>query len=262
MSPARLPFVPEAVIFDMDGLMLDSERAIIGCLAEAARELGHDMPEVLWLSMVGHSEAVCRHLLDEAIGEAQRERVLQRSHVLYEAVVAAGVPHRPGIIEMLDFLDSRRIPRAVATSARRPLALRKLGAAEILDRALLSAEGKPIGPERWAGAVDSVGGRTLANVLAQTKYRGTVTTCGFVGGVDLPATVLPFILRGVTLAGIDSVNAPQSLRMEAWRRLAENLDLAKLDATITEVGLADVFAVAAEMRQGKVKGRTLVDVNR
>lgn len=140
--------------------------------------------------------------------------------------------------------------------------LRKLGAAEILDRALLSAEGKPIEPERWAGAVDSVGGRTLANVLAQTRYRGTVTTCGFVGGVDLPATVLPFILRGVTLAGIDSVNAPQPLRMEAWRRLAENLDLAKLETTVTEVGLADVFAVAAEMRQGKVKGRTLVDVNR
>jgi HAD superfamily hydrolase (TIGR01509 family) len=134
VSPARLPFVPEAVIFDMDGLMLDSERAIIGCLAEAARELGHDLPEVLWLSMVGHSEAVCRHLLDEAIGEAQRERVLQRSHVLYEAVVAAGVPHRPGIIEMLDFLDSRRIPRAVATSTRRPLALRKLDAAGLLLR--------------------------------------------------------------------------------------------------------------------------------
>lgn len=140
--------------------------------------------------------------------------------------------------------------------------LRNLGAAEIIDRAQLSAEGKPMGAERWAGAVDSVGGRTLANVLAQTKYRGTVTTCGFVGGVDLPATVLPFILRGVTLAGIDSVNAPQALRIEAWRRLAENLALSKLATTITEVGLADVFSAAAEMRQGKAKGRTLVDVNR
>lgn len=140
--------------------------------------------------------------------------------------------------------------------------LRNLGAADILDRALLSAEGKPMGPERWAGAVDSVGGRTLANVLAQTKYRGTVTTCGFVGGVELPTTVLPFILRGITLAGIDSVNAPQALRIEAWRRLAENLDLTKLRATVTEVGLADVFSAAADMRQGKAKGRTLVDVNR
>jgi acrylyl-CoA reductase (NADPH) len=140
--------------------------------------------------------------------------------------------------------------------------LRNLGAAEIIDRALLSAEGKPMGPERWAGAVDSVGGHTLANVLAQTKYRGAVTTCGFVGGVELPATVLPFILRGVTLAGIDSVNAPRALRVEAWRRLAENLALSKLATTVTEVGLADVFSAAAEMRQGKAKGRTLVDVNR
>jgi acrylyl-CoA reductase (NADPH) len=140
--------------------------------------------------------------------------------------------------------------------------LRSLGAADILDRALLSAEGKPMDAERWAGAIDSVGGRTLVNVLAQTKYRGTVTTCGFVGGVELPATVLPFILRGVTLAGIDSVNAPHALRADAWRRLAENLDLAKLGATVTEIGLADVFAVAANMRQGKAKGRMLVNVNR
>lgn len=132
MSPVHLPFVPEAVIFDMDGLMLDSERAIIGCLAAAAREQGHDLPDVLWLSMVGHSEAVCRHLLDEAVGEAQRDLVLQRSHALYDAVVAAGVPHRPGIIEMLDFLRSRGIPRAVATSTRRPLALRKLEASQLL----------------------------------------------------------------------------------------------------------------------------------
>ncbi len=134
MSLLRLPFVPAAVIFDMDGLMLDSERAIIGCLAEAARELGHDLPDVLWLSMVGHSEAVCRRLLDEAVGEKRREYVLQRSHVLYDAVVAAGVPHRPGIIEMLEFLQVRGIPRAVATSTKRPLALRKLEASGLLPR--------------------------------------------------------------------------------------------------------------------------------
>ena len=134
MSHASLPFTPVAVIFDMDGLMLDSERAIIGCLAEAARERGHDLPELLWLSMVGHSEAVCRHLLDEAVGEAERERILQRSHVLYDDVVAAGVPHRPGIIEMLDVLQARGIPRAVATSTRRPLALKKLEAAGLLPR--------------------------------------------------------------------------------------------------------------------------------
>ena len=134
MSTPALPFTPAAVIFDMDGLMLDSERAIIACLAEAARERGHDLPELLWLSMVGHSEAVCRHLLDEAVGEAERERILRRSHVLYDAVVAAGMPHRPGIIEMLDFLQVQGIPRAVATSTRRPLALKKLEAAGLLTR--------------------------------------------------------------------------------------------------------------------------------
>jgi HAD superfamily hydrolase (TIGR01509 family) len=133
-TPVSLPFTPAAVIFDMDGLMLDSERAIIGCLAEAARELGHDLPEMLWLSMVGHSEAVCRHLLDEAVGETQRDLILRRSHVLYDAVVAAGVPHRPGILAMLDFLQTRDIPRAVATSTRRPLALKKLEASSLLPR--------------------------------------------------------------------------------------------------------------------------------
>ena len=135
MSAAGLPFTPAAVIFDMDGLMLDSERAIIDCMAEAARDCGyHDLPEVLWLSMVGHSEAVCRHLLDEAVGEAGRDAILQRSHLLYDAVVAAGVPHRPGIVAMLDFLEARGMPRAVATSTRRPLALRKLEAAGLLSR--------------------------------------------------------------------------------------------------------------------------------
>ncbi|HEY1034924.1 MAG TPA: HAD family phosphatase [Pseudoxanthomonas sp.] len=134
MSTPALPFTPAAVIFDMDGLMLDSERAIIACLAEAARERGHDLPELLWLSMVGHSEAVCRHLLDEAVGEVQREQILQRSHALYDAIVAAGMPHRPGIIEMLDFLQLQGIPRAVATSTRRPLALKKLEAASLLPR--------------------------------------------------------------------------------------------------------------------------------
>ena len=129
-----LPFLPAAVVFDMDGLMLDSERAIIECLARAAREAGHELPQSLWLRMVGNSEAVCRALLDDCIGEAQREQVLARAHALYEAVVDAGVPHRPGIVELLDLLDDLRLPRAVATSTRRPLALRKLQAAGLLAR--------------------------------------------------------------------------------------------------------------------------------
>lgn len=140
--------------------------------------------------------------------------------------------------------------------------LRGLGAVEVVDRATLAAEGPPLSSERWAGAVDSVGGRTLANVIAQTKYRGVVTTCGFVGGRDVPATVFPFILRGVTLAGIDSVMAPRELREQAWRRLASDLDLAKLGATVTEIGLDEVQTVTSRLLKGEVRGRTLVDVSR
>jgi acrylyl-CoA reductase (NADPH) len=140
--------------------------------------------------------------------------------------------------------------------------LTALGASEVIDRTTLSAPGGPIGRELWAGAIDSVGSHTLANVLAQTKYRGVVTACGLAQGIDLPATVLPFILRNVTLAGIDSVNAPPEVRREAYMRLARDLDLGKLDRTITEVGLADAPKVAQAILRGEVRGRTLVDVRR
>jgi acrylyl-CoA reductase (NADPH) len=139
--------------------------------------------------------------------------------------------------------------------------LRSLGAAEIIDRRTLSEPGAPIAGERWAGAVDSVGSHTLANILAHTKYRGVVTACGLAQGMDLPASVLPFILRNVTLAGIDSVNAPQEARIQAWSRLARDLDLTKLARTTQVVGLADVPAVVTRMFEGKVRGRTVVDVN-
>lgn len=140
--------------------------------------------------------------------------------------------------------------------------LRDLGAATVGDRATLSAEGPPIAAERWAGVVDAVGGRSLANILAQTSYGGVVTTCGFVGGRDIPASVLPFILRGVTLAGIDSVRAPRAVREQAWKRLATDLDLEKLASTVSVVGLGDVSQVASQMLAGRIKGRTLVDVGR
>ena len=139
--------------------------------------------------------------------------------------------------------------------------LRDLGAAEVIDRKTLSEAGAPIAKERWAGAVDSVGSHTLANVLAQTKYRGVVTACGLAQGLDLPASVLPFILRDVTLAGIDSVNAPQHVRVEAWSRLARDLDLAKLARTTQVIGLADVPAIVGQIFEGQVRGRTVVDVN-
>lgn len=153
--------------------------------------------------------------------------------------------------------------RVVASTGRPDEAdyLRALGAAEIIDRNTLSEPGRPIGSERWAGAVDSVGSHTLANVIAQTGYRGVVTACGLAQGTDLAMTVLPFILRNVTLAGIDSVNAPQLVREAAWTRLGSELDSAKLASTVTTIGLADVPRIAAGMFAGKVQGRTVVDVN-
>jgi acrylyl-CoA reductase (NADPH) len=153
--------------------------------------------------------------------------------------------------------------RVVASTGRLDEAdyLRELGAAEIIDRNTLSEAGAPIAGERWAGAVDSVGSHTLANVLAQTKYRGVVAACGLAQGRDLPTTVLPFILRNVTLAGIDSVNAPQEVRLEAWSRLAKDLDFAKLARTASVIGLSEVVALAPRILKGEVQGRTIVDVN-
>ncbi len=153
--------------------------------------------------------------------------------------------------------------RVVASTGRPEEAdyLRSLGAAEIIDRKTLSEPKGPIAGERWAGAVDSVGSHTLVNVLAQTNYRGVVTACGRAQGVDLPGSVLPFILRNVTLAGIDSVNTPQQARIEAWSRLARDLDLKKLARTTHVVGLADVPDVVRKLFEGKVQGRTVVNVN-
>lgn len=140
--------------------------------------------------------------------------------------------------------------------------LRRLGAEAVIDRQSLSEAGKPIAAERWAGAIDSVGSHTLANVLAQTRYRGVVTACGLAQGMDLPGSVLPFILRNVTLAGIDSVNTPMENRLEAWSRLARDLDLIKLADLTGVVGLSEVPTVAEQLLSGKVQGRTVVDVDR
>lgn len=140
--------------------------------------------------------------------------------------------------------------------------LKALGATEILDRARFAAPGKPLARERWAGAVDTVGSHTLANVCASTRYRGTVAACGLAQGMDLPATVAPFILRGVTLVGIDSVMAPREERIEAWRRLARDLDPAKLALMTREIGLGETIDTAAALLEGKVRGRVVVDVNR
>ena len=139
--------------------------------------------------------------------------------------------------------------------------LRALGAAEVIDRATLAAPGKPLAKERWAGAVDTVGSHTLANVCAAMRYRGVVTACGLAAGMDFPSSVAPFILRGVTLAGIDSVMAPRALRVEAWSRLARDLDPARLAAITRDISLAAAIPAAGEILAGKVRGRLVVDVN-
>lgn len=158
-----------------------------------------------------------------------------------------------------------RLGYRVVTVSGRPAEteyLKRLGAVEVLDRATFAAPGKPLGKERWAGAVDVVGSHTLANVCATTKYRGVVAACGLAGGMDFPATVAPFILRGVTLAGIDSVMCPRAERLEAWRRLGSDLDVAKLAMIGQEVGLIDVIPLASKLIKGEVRGRVIVDVNR
>jgi acrylyl-CoA reductase (NADPH) len=139
--------------------------------------------------------------------------------------------------------------------------LKALGAASVIDRAELAAPGKPLQKERWAGVVDAVGSHTLANACAQTRYGGAVAACGLAQGADLPATVMPFILRGVSLLGVDSVMAPMALRREAWRRLAQDLDLPLLDAMITEVGLDGVTEAAARLMAGQVRGRVVVRID-
>jgi acrylyl-CoA reductase (NADPH) len=154
--------------------------------------------------------------------------------------------------------------RVVASTGRLAEAehLKALGAAEVIDRAELSAPGKPLAKERWAAVVDAVGSHTLANACASTRYGGAVTACGLAQGMDFPASVAPFILRGITLYGIDSVMAPASVRMPAWTRLARDLDLARLDTLTREIGLADAVQGASDILAGRVRGRLVVDVNR
>ena len=139
--------------------------------------------------------------------------------------------------------------------------LTALGASEIIDRKTLSEPGRALAKERWAGAIDSVGSHTLVNACASTKYGGIVAACGLAQGMDLPGTVAPFILRGVTLAGIDSVMRPLADRIEAWNRLANIVDSKTLDAVASEIGLAQVCDTAQQLIEGKVRGRVVVNVN-
>ncbi len=154
--------------------------------------------------------------------------------------------------------------RVVASTGRPEAAdaLKRLGAAEVIARDELSQPGKPLGKERWAGVVDAVGSHTLANACAGTRYRGAVAACGLAQGRDFPSTVAPFILRGITLYGIDSVMAPQALRTQAWQRLAHDMDSAKLESMVREIGLGEAIGAGSDILAGRIQGRVVVNVNR
>jgi acrylyl-CoA reductase (NADPH) len=152
-----------------------------------------------------------------------------------------------------------RVVAATGKASEAPY-LQALGAAEVIDRATLSAPGKPLQKERWAAVVDTLGSHTLANACAQTRYGGVVAACGLAQGADLPTSVMPFILRGVTLAGVDSVMAPMALRQTAWSRLARDLDPAVLDSMTVLVPFADAATRAQDLMAGRSRGRMVVQV--
>ena len=151
----------------------------------------------------------------------------------------------------------------IAASTGRPEEadyLKGLGATEIVERKELTGPARPLGKERWAAGIDAVGSATLANVLSMTRYGGAVAACGLAGGMDLPTSVAPFILRGVSLLGIDSVMCPLPLRQKAWQRLETDLDRSKIAAIVSEIGLADVIAAGGRIVEGKVRGRIVVKI--
>lgn len=231
-----------------------------GCLAQRARLRGDwlvPMPDALdsrramAIGTAGYTAMLCVMML-------QRHGVTPDQGEVLVTGAAGGVGSVA--IALLAGLGFRVV--ASTGRASEEAYLRALGAAEIIDRASLSAPGKPLQKERWAGVVDAVGSHTLANACAQTRYRGTVTACGLAQGMDFPASVAPFILRGVRLVGVDSVMCPLEDRREAWARLARELDADALERITQVIGLDDALRVAPEMLDGKVRGRTAVDVNR
>ena len=157
---------------------------------------------------------------------------------------------------------SKRGYHVIASTGRTSEAgyLKDLGAAEVIDRNELTGPAKPLAKERWAGGIDSVGSHTLANVLSMTSYGGAIAACGLAGGMDLPASVAPFILRGVSLLGVDSVMAPKAVRLEAWRRIGADLDLQKLASLSTTIGFDGIIDAARDIVDGKIRGRVVVDM--
>lgn len=229
-----------------------------GCLAEKARLKGD------WLIKRPEGLSAAQAM---AIGTAGYTAMLcvlglEKSGVKPESgeILVTGATGGVGSIAIVLL---RKLGYTVVATSGKPEQtefLKGLGASEVLDRKLLSEPGKPLQRERWAGVVDCVGSHTLANACAQTRYGGTVTACGLAQGMDLPSSVAPFILRGVALKGIDSVMAPLAVREEAWRRLASDLDLNKLNDLTRTLSLEGAIEAAAEIMAGTNTGRVLIKI--
>jgi len=230
-----------------------------GCLAQKARLKGD------WLVALPSSMSTRQAM---SIGTAGYTAMLCAMAIEREGVPAGGevlvTGAAGGVGSVAVAILARRGFRVVASTGRANEAdyLKSLGAAEVIDRKLLSEPGKPLQKERWAGVVDCVGSNTLANACAQTRYRGVVAACGLAQGMDFPATVAPFILRGVRLIGVDSVMCPMDERKAAWQRLATDFDLKSLETITTEIGLSEAIERAGDVLAGKVRGRLVVDVDR
>ena len=229
-----------------------------GCLAERARLKGDwlvKLPEAfttrqaMALGTAGYTAMLCvlaleRHGVKPGDGE----------------VLVTGATGGVGSVAAMLLAKAGHTVVAATGKAAEADYLKKLGATTVIDRAELSSPGKPLQKERWAAVVDAVGSHTLANALAQTRYNGVVAACGLAQGADLPTTVMPFILRGVTLAGVESVIVPLALREQAWARLARDIDLSLLEAMAEDITLADCVARATDLIDGKVRGRLVVNI--
>ena len=215
------------------------------------RPQGLDARQVMALGTAGYTAMLCVQSLHAhgVMPDAQGEVLVTG---------AAG-----GVGSVAVSLLAGRGYRVVASTRRTQEAdwLRSLGAADVIDAATLSAPGKPLARERWAGVVDTLGSHTLVNACAATRYGGVVSACGLAQGMDLPATVAPFILRGVSLVGIDSVMAPQAVREQAWRALDAEIDRTRLDSITRVIPLSGAIEAARELMQGQVRGRLVVDVD-
>jgi acrylyl-CoA reductase (NADPH) len=230
----------------------------LGAYAQKARVKGD------WLVRLPHSMSTREAM---AIGTAGYTAMLSVMALERAGIVPARGPvvvtGAAGGVGSVAVALLAKLGYAVIASTGRPeeaAYLKGLGAGEVIERKELSGPARPIAKERWAGGIDAVGSTTLANVLSMTRYGGAVAACGLAGGMDLPTSVAPFILRGVSLLGIDSVMCPLALRQEAWRRLETDLDRAKIAAMTSEIGLADVIEAGARIMAGQVRGRIVVNI--